>query len=376
MSSHESGAKNSNLLGAIIGVGRALAAGRDKSNISTDTTARISIYRMLLSLVGRNVNARTACFQLYNEISIEKPSDRNAKAFCAWYRKMDAEAVSFSDAIAGWIPEQEVMLIRSGESGGSLEDGLRSAYKSARTTSVITSLIMKASTTPAVLTLMAYATTMIMATQLLPSVVELVPVKDWPAGAIPYLKFATFVADNAVFVSIMFLAVIAVIMGTLTIFRGKVRSAFDAFPPWSLHRRLTAARFLDSFSGLLGRGAAPFEALLQISSSASPYLEWHISRMLAQMAEDGDVGSSLTCSDLFDMQQRLVIKTTSDDSSFPKSMADLSDETVESVSSFVNATATAMQYAFIALIGLSIAWAMGSVGMVILEFYQSATSST
>lgn len=344
------------------------------TNIRTDGAARIVLYRMLISQIRRNINPRTACFRLYNEIILERPNDRLAMAYGSWYKKMDSQGVMLCDAVVGWIPNQEIMLIRSGESAGMLLEGLESALASAVTNSHLSSLIMKAAVMPLVLLCMSYGSILMMATIILPNIADLIPENEWPEMSLPYKYFAEFVAEHVTETTFGLVFVIGLIMGTLSKFVGPMRAKLDSLPPWSLHRRLTSAGFLDSFAGLLSRGNAPFDSLVQMRETVSPYMGWHIDRMLRSLTQNGDVSAALIGTGLFDLNSRLVIKTTSEDGGFSENIKLLAVETVDSVTSFVTVFSSAAQFAFLALVGVSIMWGMGSMGLVILEFYQKSMS--
>ena len=253
----------------------------------------------------------------------------------------------------------------------ALSKGISAAEKEATTASHISKLIMKASIMPMILALMAYGSIIFMATSLLPSVADLVPIDEWPTYAVPYRIFAEFMASNAGFITGLIVVALVVIFSTFNMFKGEVRTQFDFFPPWSLHQRLNSARFLSSFSALLSKGESPFDALMMLQESSSPYVGWHIREILSRFSVDGDLGSSLISANLFDYRSNLLIRTSSEDTNFTKNLAILSEEIIEGVTEFVENFATVAQTVFFVLTGVSVGWAFLSIGSVVMFFYTS-----
>lgn len=342
-----------------------------KKNTSTDTKLRINMYRMLLSQLKRGVAPRTALYRLYHEITTTRPKDKAARAYGYWYQQMDLTGCTLTEAMEEWVPTTEIMLIRSGEVVGQLSNGLAAAEKEATTASHISKLIVKASIMPMILALMAYGSIIFMATSLLPSVADLVPIEEWPSFAVPYRIFAEFMAANAAPITGFIVISLIIIFATFNTFKGEVRSQFDSMPPWSLHQRLNSARFLASFSGLLSKGESPFDALMMLQESSSPYVGWHIREILSRFSDDGDLGSSLISTNLFDYRSNLLIRTSSEDSNFTKNITILSEEIIEGVTEFVENFAAVSQAVFLVLTGVSVGWALLSIGSVVMFFYTS-----
>lgn len=351
-----------------------LTLSADKSNIRSDIKRRVTLYRILHSQIKRNVAPRTACFRLYNEIVSENGEDRLTKAFAAWFQSMDEHGVSFSEALVGWVPDEEVMLIKASESSGQLADGIEQAMEAAKTISLIVNTAKSAAIMPLIMIAMAYGSVLMMANTLLPNIAGIVPFEDWPAASMPFKYFADFVSKYDILFSVLIVSSIIVSFGTLTIFHGVVRGRFDKVAPWSLHRAITSAQFLSSLSAMLERGIAPFQALIQLRQCVTPYLGWHIDAILETFQEEGDISAALVTSNLFEWETRLVIKTTADDSDFKSNIAMLANDTIEDVLKTVTSFAKIVQVVFLLTIGAFILWSLGSIGLVIFSFYQEFSS--
>lgn len=346
----------------------------DQSNIRSDIKLRLTVYRILHSQLKRDVAPYTACYRLYNEIVSEKGEDRSAKAFAAWFKSMDEHGISFSESLSGWLPDEEIMLIRASESSGQLAEGVQQAMDSARKISDIVDAARRAAIMPILMIVMAYGSVLMMAKILLPNIAGIVPFDKWPEASLPFKYFADFVSTYDVIFSIVLVGFLVCTFTTLSIFRGPIRSKFDKVAPWSLHRAISSAQFLTSLGAMLERGIAPFYALIQLRECVNPYLGWHIDRILDDFGEDGDISSSLVVSDLFEWETRLVIRTTAEDSDFKKNIAMLATDTIDDVSSKVSAFAAIVQVVFLMVIGAFILWSLGSIGLVIMSFYQEFSS--
>lgn len=256
---------------------------------------RFRIYAMLGRLIGANISGGDALEHIYD---VQSDGGRNkgdfaAVALRAWI-KAYREHGQLSEAVAGWVPQSEVLLLEAGERSGRFQQALAVMLRLNERMSSIYGMIAGKLTYPVMVALILSGVIYYMATDLMPTVIGL------KGGAGQFTGSAGTVAQLMNWVRAWLIpsllglvATIAAIIFTMPYFRGPVRVYFDKFPPWGVHRFVSGTSFLTALLVMIESGRGLVDSLSLLQPNASPYMAEKIARIEAAMREGGEFGAAL-----------------------------------------------------------------------------------
>lgn len=249
---------------------------------------RGEIYELLYSNLSESGSGRISTMrELFESWAARENKRGNAIAlvFRSMVTKLD-EGQSFSTAIAAFIPVEEALILDAGEASGRLVEALHSAQIQCKSGNEIKSLVATAVAEPAMSMVSISLTAWFCGSSLWPEVLKVVDIKFWPAWAVPLVKFEMAFAQHwqitAVIVFIGWLY-----MWSMPRWTGRIRSIFDAIPPWSIYRDRQSAAFLGVLGGLLSSGMELDAAMGRIEKASEPWLKWHIQKIRTRLSATG-----------------------------------------------------------------------------------------
>lgn len=260
--------------------------------------SRFRIYSMLGRLLEADIDARSALEFIYDVLSKggRNKGDFEAVAVAQWIAAF-REHGRIADALTGWVPQTEVLLLEAGERSGRFQHALKVMLRLNEKMSSIRGIIFGKLAYPVATSMMLCGVLYFMATGLIP---QLVMMKGGPglftgsAGTVVALMEAIRVGLIP-FAIVLLIAVIA-IFATMPFFRGPVRVYFDRLPPWATHRFISGTSFLSALLVLTESGRNLVDALTLVQPNASPYLAEKIGRVHRAMLEGAEFGEALAAS--------------------------------------------------------------------------------
>lgn len=249
-------------------------------------TARLDVYRMYSSLIshGRAVNLVLATHWALASNDGAKPSSNQAIMASHWLSAIHQHGL-LGHAMRPWLPHDEAMLIQAAETSGELQRGLDNACMSLLASKAMKSALITALAYPLVLLVATFVVIYTIGTQLLPQFAGILPPEAWTGSAV-VLKYISYFAEHLLIPVVLAILLIATaICFSLPRWTNRFRDMVDRLPPWSLYRHWTGTTFLLSMAALIGAGVAQHDALAKLIATAPPYLQHHISRLLAKMHE-------------------------------------------------------------------------------------------
>ena len=127
-----------------------------------------------------------------------------------------------------------------------------------------------------VLNILIYA----FANSMLPILVSLKDPETWEGAALDLYNFLTFYNENGNEIYGIIAVVFVVVMKTISIWTGKIRSKFDSFIPWSIYKEFNAGIFLISLSTLMKSGMTLLTALENLKEQSPRYVAVEIDKMI------------------------------------------------------------------------------------------------
>ncbi|MFT3960952.1 type II secretion system F family protein [Propionivibrio sp.] len=183
------------------------------------------------------------------------------------------DGAPLADALKGFVPPDELAVIRSGELGGTLADSLALIIESADSVQRVRNAIRRAAFTPAVYTVATFVLLWIIGRYVLPDLQQVLPAQR-AQGSVALLYALGDVANSlwAALPPAIALACAAWVYWAMPNWTHPTRLAAERFFPFSFYRDTTGFRWLMSFTSLLGAGVPDVEILQMQARDASPWL--------------------------------------------------------------------------------------------------------
>ncbi len=192
----------------------------------------------------------------------------------------------FADALAGFTPESERMLLRAAELSGKFPATLRFTAETAQRVGRMKRTIKEAIFSPLIAVSIAGYTMWQFATELTPLLDDVISPEDWTGAALAlrWMSKAIVYGGRPVLALLAIVAVICYYQAPK--WTGAKRRVIDELPGFSMYRDYHGALFIVSYASLLGAGVGQIEALQMIAQNAIPWVRWHCNTIANRLAED------------------------------------------------------------------------------------------
>ncbi len=259
-----------------------------KMNFGTEK--RLELYGMLISMIRDGLPLDAALRRLHERMAVRKrPTQHVLKT---WIRKLD-EGRPFSEAVRGYIPSEEMMLLSAGERANNIAIGMEEARNMTLAKKKIIGALSSSLMGPVVMLSVLMAMLIWFSTSILPVVAKVAKGRDLPPHLTALFKTADFIRDNWMFVVGGIVAVVVVAMWSLPRWRGRGRAIAEYIPPWSIYKIYASSTFMISLSALLKARMPLPEAIKYISDKSTPWMRDHLRAMQKRISRGMDYGSSM-----------------------------------------------------------------------------------
>jgi type II secretory pathway component PulF len=255
---------------------------------------RIRVYQKLNRFLSSSVSLRQALEIMYQHASEDgrKPKNPTAQILIQWLRSVK-NGQSFGQAIQGWVPDGDRLVIEGGEAAGNLPQSIERAVLISESLRLIISTIVSGIAYPVMLFLAAIGFLIFFGTTVIPQFEEILPREEWTGVAYQMSVMSDFVQNGMVWVLLLLVALGGLIAATMTKWTGSIRARFDKYPPWSLYRLVIGAGFMLTVSGMIKAGIAVPKILSMLQRGASPWYVEKLSKTLFQVKNGHNLGEAL-----------------------------------------------------------------------------------
>lgn len=327
---------------------------------------RLKLYRKIASLMKNRFSLMDALDMLHDGASNggKNPSEPLAIAIASWGRSLN-NGMTFSDALKGWAPDRERLMLSVGDVS-DLESALLNLIKVTEGSTKMIRPIVGAITYPAFLTMMSVLIIYAIGVYMVPPMIDAAPTVVWRGMARDLVDLSAWIKDNWLVAFASLPITMAVIYFTIGIWTGKVRAFFDNIPPWSLYKVFTGISWLLALSALVKGGTPVSTALRALRRDASRYLKERIDKTLVYVNNGDNLGQALAKTGL-DFPDREIIgdlKIYSELDNFEEALDKLANDWLEESVYMIEEKAGVLNMAALLSIGGVIAWAvMGTFEM-------------
>ncbi|MFZ4762520.1 MAG: type II secretion system F family protein [Alphaproteobacteria bacterium] len=324
----------------------------------SDAAGRVRVYRKLAQLQRTGVPLPRAIESLWNLASQDgkKTSDPKAIVFEQWLKRV-ANGDTLGDALTGWVPDKERMLI---EAAGSarLEMALENAAALVIASKEMSGAIVGGIAYPIFLLVAIGAVLYIFGVKVIPVFATVKPMSKWTGTAASLSLISSFVQDYAVYTAMALVGLAVLSVWSMPRWTGKIRAKFDGSPPYSFYRLFMGAGFLMSVSSLVRAGMPVPEGLRKLLMGASPWFEERINSILYHINEGHQLGDAMAMTG-YDFPDRDIIQDLrlyASLGNFDEKLQMIAEEWIAEGIKKIKAQAGVINMMGMIIIGILVAW--------------------
>ncbi len=327
---------------------------------------RLKMYRKIASLMKNRFSLMDALDMLHDGASNggKNPGEPLAIAIAAWGKALN-NGKTFSDALKGWAPARERLMLSVGDVS-DLESALLNLIKVTEGSTKMIRPIIGAIAYPSFLMMMSVLIIYAIGVYMVPPMIDAAPNVVWHGMARDLVNLSDWIKDNWLIAFLSLPVIMAVIYFTIGIWTGKIRAYFDCIPPWSLYKVFTGISWLLALSALVKGGTPVSTAMRALRRDASRYLRERIDKTLVFINNGDNLGQALAKTGLNFPDKEIIgdLKIYSELDNFEEALDNLANDWLEESVYMIEEKAGILNMVALLAIGGVIAWAvMGTFEM-------------
>ena len=328
--------------------------------------ARLKIYRKIASLMANRFSLMNALDRLHDSVSNggKNPGEPMAIAIASWARALQ-NGQPFSDALKGWAPDRERLMLSVGDVS-DLENALLNLIKVTEGTTKMIRPIIGAIGYPVFLMMMAVVIIYAIGVYMVPPMLDAAPNTRWRGLARDLVNVSAWIKDYWIIAFSALPVLILIIYATIGVWTGIIRVYFDMIPPWSLYKIFTGITWLLALSALVKGGTPVSTALRALRRDASRYLKERIDATLVYINSGENLGSALAKTNLEFPDPEIIgdLKIYSELDNFEEALEKLANDWLEESVYMIEQKAGILNMVALLSVAGVIAWAvMGTFDM-------------
>lgn len=256
---------------------------------------RLNLYRRISSRLKNGVNLDETLDHMYRRASKDgkNPGEVDAIAIGEWLSRI-RNGKPFSEAIEGWAPNSERMIVSAGEKSGFLAENLLSVCKVVESNSRMKMAILGSLVKPVMLLLAAIAVMMIFGLKVIPMFTKLSNPATWSGAAYSLYVVSNFVKSVWLWISLGIGAfVTAIMIISLPRLTGPLRVYLEYIPPWSIYKLFMGSSFIVALAALLKSGEPLQKSMMDLRRGANPWLAERLDGAMAGVRAGMNFGVAL-----------------------------------------------------------------------------------
>ena len=325
--------------------------------------ARLKIFRKLASLMRNRFSLMDALDMLHDGITNggKNPNEPMAVALASWGKALQ-NGIPFSDALKGWAPDRERLMLSVGDVS-DLESALLNLIKVTEGTTKMVRPIRSAITYPSFLFMMAILIIYAIGAYMVPPMIDAAPGTKWVGTAKTLVDVSYWIKDNWVVAFTLFPVIMVIIYLTVGIWTGPIRAVFDNAPPWSLYKVFIGITWLLALSALVKGGVPVSIAMQSLRRDSNPYLKERIDKTLSYIKNGDNLGQSLMKTGLNFPDKEIIadLKIYSELDNFEEALEKLANDWLEESVYMIEQKASILNMVALLAVSGVIAWAVFGV---------------
>lgn len=264
---------------------------------------------------------------------------------------------ALSEALAPFIPVEEMLTIEAGEKGVTVEGKLKlslaieSARMQKRAGDDMKKAVNGAMAEPMTQLVIFIITSIVYGKMIWPAMLEQFPDHFWPSWCLPIVYFQLWTANNWIVIGAL-CGLVILYYWSLPNWSGKGRQFLDRFPPYSVYRDRMASALLGVLGGLLHGGLTLEEALRRVEPRSTPYLRSHVRRMIRLLPASGKEPMKALSTGLFSLPVLDRIEDAASSREFDETLVHMGKEALGSIIETIRRAAVAAGLGIVSLVAV------------------------
>ena len=260
-----------------------------------NTEKRIALLRKLASLLRNDFTLMNALgrLEMIESNNGRSPNEPFAIVMRVWQQNLE-RGMSFSETTRGWLPDEETMLVTSGNISNlivALENTVRVVESAGR----IRRAVRNAIAYPLFLLVLTFGIVVMVGLYLVPPLVDVAGTDViWRGAARGLISMSDFTVKYWYVFAVIFAVAIIIIWISLANWAGRLRVLFDKLPPWNIYKIHVSVGWLMSLSSMVAAGITMPDALRMLGDNASRYLRTILDETLHYVANGDNLGVALS----------------------------------------------------------------------------------
>ena len=260
-----------------------------------NTEKRIATIRKLASLLRNDFTLMNALgrLEMIESNNGKNPNEPFAIVMRAWQKNLE-RGMSFSDTTRGWLPDEETLLVTSGNVS-NLVVALENMGRVVESAGRIRRAVRNAIAYPLFLLILTFGIVVMVGLYLVPPLID-VAGSDviWRGAARGLIAMSDFTVKYWYMFTIVFIVAVCVIWLSLKNWSGRIRAMFDKLPPWNIYKIHISVGWLMSLSSMISAGITMPDAMRMLADNASRYLRSILEETLHYIANGDNLGVALS----------------------------------------------------------------------------------
>lgn len=250
---------------------KALAPSRIKNSLRFGWPIRKSLYRHMAVQSANGIPLEKALEGFLPRL--QRSRNSYAAGIVATVSRRFRDGQTLADALSGYVPADELAVIRSGELGGTLPDSLELIVHSSDSVVRVQNAIRQAAFAPSIYAAATFGMVWMLGRFVIPDLQQVLPAQR-ARGSVAMLYIVGDFANSAWALLPLLIAAfgIAWLYWAMPNWTGSARIAAERVFPFSFYRDTTGFRWLMSFTSLLGSGMPDVQILQFQARGATPWL--------------------------------------------------------------------------------------------------------
>lgn len=337
---------------------------RAKRKFNKKPEVRLRVYDKIKSLLSNSMTSNQVINKLLARKKVSELYTKPDAAFLDHVSDSYRKGYSFSEALRGWASPGEIMLIRSGEESGKLNESLEKTIEMLNKMIEMKERVKSEITYPIVLFIALFVIIIGFAKFMLPILTQFGEPEDWDIIAQSLYYFSTWIAEYWIVVVAGIYGLIHLITTIMPKLTGGFRDSLDKIPPFSIYKAIQSGLLLIALGSLMKSGVQFRRALENIKSEATPYLELKIQEIIENIDNGLDNGKAMNTNFIGEIGDD--IEDYASGSNIEEAMEKLGDLAIKNTIESIAKQSSIARIISIALVAGFVLWIYGAFVLITL----------
>lgn len=266
-----------------------------------------------------------------------------------------------ADGMAEWFSPNVVEIIRVGEAGGALAETMKSAINTLSQRGVAIGAFVGALAYPLMVLSMAAGVIVYLNKSVFVQFAAIKPIEEWPEAGQRLVAIGNLI-QHWWWLVILIIVLAGFFLGrVMANYAGDFRSVLDHYPPFSIYRRLVAARTLETLGLLVANGVVFKTALRVMQYQANPYLLSHLIIMEHLLSSGRSNIADVLATGLIDDNDLMRLRVMAEVKGFEHGLVRMGVKGAEQTTNLLKFVARIIGGIFLALGGLLVIFIMQGI---------------